>query len=142
MFGFALLQWFAFPYAFYEIKAMSQAPLARPFEMGGMRNGCTFLEFSLLLLSFLFCECVFFCCYFCCLFYFVVQESLVSCGFVCPFIRFSISHSCRSCHAQHRARAQSEGLGCGDCGFIRSQEAEGIHEEGAQEEEGGRGIGR
>lgn len=35
MFGFALLQWFAFPYAFYEIKAMSQAPLARPFELGG-----------------------------------------------------------------------------------------------------------
>lgn len=36
MFGFAVLQWFAFPYAFYEINALSQAPLARAFEAGGI----------------------------------------------------------------------------------------------------------
>lgn len=39
MFFFGLLQWFAFPYAVYEIKALSQAPLARPYQLGGDIKG-------------------------------------------------------------------------------------------------------
>jgi hypothetical protein len=35
MLFFAILHFFAFPYHIYEIKAMSQAPLARKFELGG-----------------------------------------------------------------------------------------------------------